>query len=380
MRHECECDHNARNIHLQDTVKLFGDPDAEAGTDERRMYEKYKDIERNVQNAIELLSGKADMTAQELEQVIEETKEKLASLYSVIPDLSRYMTATVNGYYITYPQIVILKQSDYNNLSLQQKLDSKKIYLICDIDTSTDPMLNSEIIYQRSIFIRGSARGLDYANNDYSANTIELFPIRRTGQLFSTRDLSILSSLFLATQSFNGDAEKAIEQVKNSGDWTVADRQLMDDWESYLSLLTKFDMDIFTAFQEKYGDTIYTTDEDAGAIWTQGLEEIDKIGFWQTMDFNQDGKINASDANLVLRYAAAKGTGTAETNPEYAEILKWDNCISRENAVDYKAFPFKEKGINANIASLILRYAAFAGTQAISDSFDCLKAFVVREL
>jgi hypothetical protein len=37
-------------------VKIFGNPDAEVGSDERNKYEKYKDIERNVQNAIELVA------------------------------------------------------------------------------------------------------------------------------------------------------------------------------------------------------------------------------------------------------------------------------------------------------------------------------------
>ena len=33
------------------------------------------------------------------------------------------------------------------NLSNEDKLDSRKIYLIADVDSSTDPMLNSEIIF-----------------------------------------------------------------------------------------------------------------------------------------------------------------------------------------------------------------------------------------
>ena len=373
MRHECECDHNARNIHFQDTVKIFGNPDAEAGSDEREKYEKYKDIERNVQNAIELVAGKLDESQESVRKLMDDIIEELERYYALAPDLSKYTQVNVNGYGISYPMIFIINQQTYDNLSNEDKLDSRKIYFIADVDISSDPMLNSEIIFQRSIFIKGSARGIDYPAGTTGEMTIDLHPIRGSGLIFSEDDFKILDRLY-KERSISESAQEAAEKViEDYGYTSNDDLNLINAWIPYLDSLTRFDMDLFTKYLETTGgNTIYTNNEDAKAVWEDFLKTYDPLGYWQTWDFNKDGSINAKDAQTVLVAAAAIGTGEDPRG-----MMDWKDQISRQSTIDKAAW---NGIINASLSARILQYAAAVGTGTLGsgDNFDKLKTFVSR--
>lgn len=372
MRHECECDHNARNIHFQDTVKIFGNPDAEVGSDERNKYEKYKDIERNVQNAIELVAQNMDESKESMQALLDELIIQLEEYYRKAPDLSKYVQVDVNGHVITYPMIFIINQQTYDNLSNEDKLDSRKIYLIADVDSSTDPMLNSEIIFQRSIFIKGSARGINYPEGTIGEITIDLHPIRRSGPIFSEDDFKILDRLY-KQRGISDSAQTAAEEViENFGYTSRDDLDLIEAWIPYLDSLTRFDMDLFAKYLETTGgNTTYTNDNDAEVVWEDFLKTYDPMGYWQTWDFNKDGNINSGDASLVLQYAAEVGTGTVTKLPD------WQKQISRANTIDSNVF---NGDINAKLASQILKFAAGVGTGSLGkgSTFDMLKTYVSR--
>lgn len=372
MRHECECDHNARNIHFQDTIKIFGNPDAEVGSDERNKYEKYKDIERNVQNAIELVAWKMDESKESMQALLDELIIQLEEYYRKAPDLSKYVQVDVNGHVITYPMIFIINQQTYDNLSNEDKLDSRKIYLIADVDSSTDPMLNSEIIFQRSIFIKGSARGINYPEGTIGEITIDLHPIRRSGPIFSEDDFKILDRLY-KQRGISDSAQTAAEEViENFGYTSRDDLDLIEAWIPYLDSLTRFDMDLFAKYLETTGgNTTYTNDNDAEVVWEDFLKTYDPMGYWQTWDFNKDGNINSGDVSLVLQYAAEVGTGTVTKLPD------WQKQISRANTIDSNVF---NGDINAKLASQILKFAAGVGTGSLGkgSTFDMLKTYVSR--
>lgn len=373
MRHECECDHNARNIHFQDTVKIFGNPDAEAGSDERKKYEKYKDIERNVQNAIELVAGKLDESQESIQELLDKLIIELEEYYSQAPDLSKYVQVNVNGHGITYPMIFIINQQTYDNLSNEDKLDSRKIYFIADVDSSSDPMLNSEIIFQRSIFIKGSARGINYPAGTIGGITIDLHPVRGSGLIFSEDDFKILDRLY-KQRGVSESAQDAAEAViENYGYTSSDDLNLINAWIPYLDSLTRFDMDLFVKYLETTGgNTTYTNVEAAKEVWKDFLKTYDPMGYWQTLDFNKDGDINASDAAEVLQYAAEMGAEGSST-----KLLDWQNSISRANTIDSYVFDGK---LNADLASQILIYSANAGAGSLGggSTFDMLKTYVSR--
>lgn len=372
MRHECECDHNARNIHFQDTVKIFGNPDAEAGSDERNKYEKYKDIERNVQNAIELVAQNMNESKESMQALLDELIIQLEEYYRKAPDLSKYVQVNVNGHVITYPMIFIINQQTYDNLSNEDKLDSRKIYLIADVDSSTDPMLNSEIIFQRSIFIKGSARGINYPEGTIDGITIDLHPIRRSGLIFSEDDFEILDRLY-QQRGVSDSAQTAAEEViENFGYTSRDDLDLIEAWIPYLDSLTRFDMDLFVKYLETTGgNTTYTNDNDAKAVWIDFLKTYDPMGYWQTWDFDKNGSIDSRDASLVLQYAAEVGTGTVTKLPD------WQKQISRANTIDSNVF---NGDINAKLASEILKFAVGVGTGSLGkgSTFDMLKTYVSR--
>lgn len=373
MRHECECDHNARNIHFQDTVKIFGNPDAEVGSDERNKYEKYKDIERNVQNAIELVAQNMDPSKESMQALLDELIIQLEEYYRKAPDLSKYIQVDVNGHVITYPMIFIISQQTYDNLSNEDKLDSRKIYLIADVDSSSDPMLNSEIIFQRSIFIKGSARGINYPEGDIGEIIIDLHPIRRSGPIFSEDDFEILDRLY-EQRSISDSAQTAAEEaIENFGYTSMDDLNLIRDWIPYLDSLTRFDIDLFAKYLETTGgNTTYTNDDDAKAVWADFLKTYDPMGYWQTWDFNKDGSIDSKDALLVSQYAAEVGTGTVTKLPD------WQKQISRVNTIDSNVF---DGNINARFSSEILKFAACVGTGTLGkgSTFDMLKTYVSRQ-
>lgn len=371
MRHECECDHNARNIHFQDTVKIFGNPEAEAGSDERQKYEKYKDIERNVQNAIELVAGKIDESQESIQKLMDDIVEQLERYYALAPDLSKYTQVNVNGHGISYPMIFIINQQTYDNLTNEDKLDSRKIYFIADVDSSTDPMVNSEIIFQRSIFITGSAREISYKDNTTAGMGIILHPIRKSGPIFSEYDFQILDRLY-KERGVSDSAQTAAQKVKEDYN-DPTDIRLIDNWTPYLDSLTRFDMELFAKYLETLGgNTTYTNDEDAAAVWEEFLRTYDPLGYWQTWDFNKTGVINAGDAQTVLVAAAAIGTGGDPTG-----MLDWKYQISRQSTIDKAAW---NGIINASLAAKILQYAAAVGTGTLGngDTFDKLKIFVSR--
>lgn len=372
MRHECECDHNARNIHFQDTVKIFGNPDAEIGSDERNKYEKYKDIERNVQNAIELVAGKLDESQETVQALIDKLIAELEEYYRKAPDLSKYVQINVNGHGITYPMIFIINQQTYDNLSNEDKLDSRKIYFIANVDSSSDPMLNSEIIFQRSIFIKGSARGINYSEGTIGGITIDLHPIRRSGLIFSENDFKILDRLY-KERGVSDSAQAAAENViENFGYTSRDDLDLIEAWVPYLDSLTRFDMDLFVKYLETTGgNTTYTNDNDAGIVWEDFLKTYDPMGYWQTWDFNKDGEINAGDSVEILQYAAEAGAG------ETTKLPDWQQQISRANTIDSYVF---DGNISADLASQILMFSASAGAGSLGkgSTFDMLKTYVSR--
>lgn len=373
MRHECECDRNARNIHFQDTIKIFGNPDAEAGSDERKKYEKYKDIERNVQNAIELVAGKLDESQESVQELIDKLIEELEEYYRKAPDLSKYAQVNVNGYGITYPMIFIINQQTYDNLSNEDKLDSRKIYLIADVDSSSDPMLNSEIIFQRSIFIKGSARGINYPAGTIGGITIDLHPVRGSGPIFSEDDFKILDRLYKQRSASESAQEAAEAVIENYGYTSRDDLDLINAWIPYLDSLTRFDMDLFEKYLETTGgNTTYTNNNDAQAVWQDFLKTYDPMGYWQTWDFDKDGNINASDAAEVLQYAAEVGTGG-----EIKKLPDWQKQISRKNTVDSYVF---DGIINASLAADILVFSANVGSGSLGSgsTFDMLKTYVSR--
>lgn len=374
MRHECECQHNARNIHFQDTVKIFGDPNADVGSAEKTLYENYKSIERNVQNAIELLASKIGNHTDELSSLILEIEQNLEDFYKNLPDLSQYVRMQTNNVQISNPQIIILSQMSYDNLTIQNKLDARKIYLIADLNSSADPYLNSEVIFQRSIFINGSAREAFYG--DDSNLIITLHPIRYSGPLFSNHDYEILEDLFHQRQT-TGSLDNAIEIVLNKYQNSQADQEYIRQWQPYMDLLTQFDLALFGKYAKTLGTTIYENNESAIQTWKTFLQTYDPIGYWQTLDINGDFNIDARDATLILKYAVRKGM-TPLNQPVNLEGLegmaKWANQIDRSDAIDGGVF----YTLNATLASLILSFSARHGSGAFgtNDQFDALKKFI----
>ena len=131
-------------------------------------------------------------------------------------------------------------------------------------------------------------------------------------------------------------------------------------------------MDLFVKYLETTGgNTTYTNDDDAGEVWKDFLKTYDPMGYWQTWDFNKDGRINAEDSTLVLQYAAEVGTGTVTKLPD------WQKQISRVNTIDSYVF---NGNINAELASQILMFAASVGAGSLGkgSTFDMLKTYVSR--
>ena len=96
---------------------------------------------------------------------------------------------------------------------------------------------------------------------------------------------------------------------------------------------------------------------------TPDEQEQRDIDFFNAMDTNGDGKVNASDASMILNYYAAASTG--QIPDEYEGKAAWEYYADNINTnADRDAYPdFNGDGkINASDSSFILGYYSFAST------------------
>lgn len=99
-----------------------------------------------------------------------------------------------------------------------------------------------------------------------------------------------------------------------------------------------------------------------GAL-TQAAQDQADIDFFNKMDANGDGRVDASDASIVLGYYADLSTGVVPAELSGQEAWAW-YCQNVKTYLDPDAFPdFNGDGrIDASDASNILGYYAYAAT------------------
>lgn len=99
-----------------------------------------------------------------------------------------------------------------------------------------------------------------------------------------------------------------------------------------------------------------------GAL-TQAAQDQADIDFFNKMDANGDGRVDASDASIVLGYYADISTGVIPEGLSGQEAWTW-YCQNVKTYLDPDAYPdFNGDGrINASDASSLLGYYAYAAT------------------
>lgn len=343
MRHECECQHNARNIHYQDATGIFGVQGSSNGE-----YEKYKGLERNVQNAIEILSKKISGDYEELQNLINQTEKELEKIKELHVDsfvrLGAYNSRTKNIQYVeNNPAIIFITKSDYDALSDNKKQAGNFLYAVGDFDASHDPYFGG-CLFQRSYTIKTEGPGFDPSDNTQRILTIDL-PIHelKEGNTLIT--------------------EAIIEQLKNGFEWKtsvtgtetfgrkITREEFFEDliekfglnqsdslyimWEDTYDLIGGIDYDLIIKYYEIWKDDEVGGAPVTDADWERFLQHFDPLGYYQLLDCNLDGKINAEDTQIVLSYASIIGTNYDDLYPLWVEYYKNNDDVP-EHPVDEK--------------------------------------------
>lgn len=377
MRHECECQHNARNIHYQDVSNgLFGTDSSNSN------YEK----ERNVQNAIEILCQLMSGDQKELDKIINNLTTKLKELEDKI-DINKFVRMYNANVPLNNPQLILISSSSFNS---QPELAKNAIYFVIDSFTGDiGSFEENNLIFERSSFIKSLIPFDENGNIDYDNFNllIEDCP----------HDKKIKDGKCQITKEILEQAE----WVKNNKDksWDVflekygnIDADILEQWENCYDNFNSIDALLMYCFNQTwdkglnenainidtYQNLFISNDTSFHEYWRYVVKYYDPLGYWQLPDIDQNNHINSRDATSVLQISAKMGTIKTDNNEIWekilppvskeeeknSEIYNWIHEFLGAKGIDIKEKIGREDRINANLATKILQFSAKVGTSA----------------